>query len=135
MRTVLFLSAMTASRLLAAAPELVNPGFEEGAELPSAWGRAVHGEGFVLGRDATGGRGGTACARLEGRNGHGDRACFLQTSSPFAPDKGVRLRLWYRGEGRATGILRLRPAPGVQVAGNEYTTQHFQMPTPKALVR
>jgi hypothetical protein len=116
---------------LLANPVLKNPGFEEGAALPKGWGKAIHGEKFVLRRDATGGRDGTACAYLEGQKGHGDRACFLQTSAPFAPNKGLRVRFWYRGEGRAVGLLRVRPAPGVKVPGKEYGTRHFSIQTPK----
>ncbi len=128
---------LTASLLLAGItawgdPTLRNPGFEEGADQPTGWQVALHGEGFVLRRDATGGRDGGACAYLEGQENHGDRACFLQTSAPFTPAQGVRVKFWYRGKGTATGILRLRPAPGAEVPGGEYITTSFTCPLPKA---
>lgn len=128
-----FLTAVTLVCGLAwAQPVLVNPGFEQGTDQPQGWQKVLHGEGFILRRDVTGGREGSACAYLEGQADHGDRACFLQTSTAFPPSRGLRLRFWYRGEGQATGILRVRSAPGAEVPGGEYGTSSFTCPLPKA---
>lgn len=110
---------------------LRNPGFEEGDEQPVGWSQAVYGDGFTLSRDDTQARSGVASARLEAGPNPGSRACFLQTSAPFRPEKGLRLRFWYRGTGSADGILRFRPAPGVEVEGGEYGAFSFRPDMPQ----
>ena len=106
-----------------AQPTLTNPGFEEAAgAFPAGWAKAIHGEGFALSRDTTTAHSGEASARLDGDPGAADRACFLQTTAPLDAPQGVRLRFWYRGTGVSTGILRFRPAPGVEVEGGAYET-------------
>jgi len=116
---------------VAAQPTLRNPGFEQGTEQPAAWGTAMHGHGFTLSRDTAEAHTGTASIKLTGAADHGSRACYLQTSAAFPPEKGLRLKLWYRGTGRADGILRFRPTPGVRTPKGEYGTHHFRCPTPR----
>ena len=116
---------------VAAQPTLRNPSFERGTEQPAAWGKVMHGHGFTLSRDTAEAHTGTASIKLTGAADHGSRACYLQTSAAFPPEKGLRLKLWYRGTGRADGILRFRPRRGVQAPKGEYGTHHFRCPTPR----
>lgn len=113
---------------------LRNGGFEEDGDAdqqPDAWSRFMHGTGFEHARDAEVARSGQASARLIGREGASDRAGFSQVSAAFAPSKGLRLTLWYKGSGTADGLLRVRTAPGVQYAGDDYGTTFFKLPTPR----
>ena len=114
---------------------LRNPGFEDdenGDGQPDGWGKAIYGDGFELSRDPEQAHSGDASARLVGRENPGSRACYLQVTAPFQPSKAVRLTFWYKGSGRSDGILRFRPAPGVQVEGDQYGTHTFTCPLPKA---
>lgn len=111
-----------------AGPIVRNGGFEQGGEQPAHWRAAVYGEGFTLTRDGTAGHDGAACARLAAAPVHGDRSCFVQMTEAFRPQRGLRLCLWYRGEGVATGILRLRPVGGEK----EYRTHHFRLALPRS---
>ncbi|MCK5801537.1 MAG: DUF4962 domain-containing protein, partial [Lentisphaeria bacterium] len=108
-------------------PVVRNGGFEQGDGQPAHWHPVVYGDGFTLTRDGSMGHSGAACARLVAVPGHGNRACYVQMTKAFRPQGGLRLRLWYRGEGVATGILRLRPVGG----GKEYYARHFRLPLPQ----
>ncbi|MBT4820936.1 MAG: DUF4962 domain-containing protein, partial [Lentisphaerae bacterium] len=112
---------------IATGPVVRNGGFEDGEEQPAHWRAAIHGEGFALTRSTNAAHTGEACARLVGAPGHGDRACYLQVTKAFVPQRGLRLRFWYRGEGTATGILRVRPVDG----GTEYHSHAFRLALPQ----
>jgi hypothetical protein len=53
----------------------------------------------------------------------------LQTSELFEPTAGVRLTFWYKGDGQATGVLRLRGIPGVG-GPDQSITESFAIPVP-----
>ena len=110
---------------------LQNPGFEAGAEQPEGWGKAIYGDGFTLSRDATEAHTGAASAKLDASETPGSRACYLQVGAVVRVEKAVRLRLWYKGSGRAEGILRFRPAPGAEAPNNDHGSVQFTCGLPR----
>ena len=129
-------TAPTAPAAVPAAPpgQLANPSFEMDADndsQPDGWSKAIHGEGFELSRDATVAHTGDASMKMVGRPGAADRSAILQTSTPIATPKAVRVHVWYKGAGRADGILRYRPIPGVVVEMDTYGQRDFHIETPK----
>ncbi len=91
---------------------VANPGFEldeDGNGVPDGWRTFASGEGFefALGADA---HSGDRCACITGLPGHGDRACYGQTTARIAVARAYRLSVWVRGAGRATVLFRCRYA-------------------------
>ncbi|MBU0610057.1 MAG: DUF4962 domain-containing protein, partial [Armatimonadetes bacterium] len=114
--------------------QIANGSFETDADndgQPDGWQRAIHGEGFVLSRDATVAHTGQAAMKMVGQPGAADRSAILQVTAPVATPKAVRVHVWYKGSGRADGILRYRPVPGVVVEMDTYGQRDFRIETPK----
>jgi hypothetical protein len=97
-------------------PLLSNGGFELTApdsDLPAGWVKSSYGEGFELIRDTEVFKAGQASAKLTGLPGHGSRLAMTQTTSLMPVPKTLRVKLWYRGQGKADGIIDILPPVGV----------------------
>ncbi|MEN6546890.1 MAG: DUF4962 domain-containing protein [Armatimonadia bacterium] len=113
---------------------VLNGSFEQDENkdgLPDAWGKVIHGGGFEISRDTTVAHDGAASMKLAGQAGAADRAAITHVGPLYTPSKAVRLRLWYKGTGRADGVVRFRPAPGVVVQDDQYGTDFFKVDLPK----
>lgn len=100
-------------------PLVANPGFEldsDGDGRPDNWGRGGEGEGFELVRDTKVFKAGQASVRLTGRPGHGSRIAVTQTTGLMPVPRVLRIKLWYRGQGKADGVIDILPPVGVKAS-------------------
>jgi len=145
--TVLLLAATT---VMADDVPLKNPGFELDEDrdgVPDGWRPFIHGEGFEIGVSDEVTHSGQRSARISAAPDHGSRACVLQVSPEVPVAAAYRLRLFVRGQGRPTGILRFRyrDAQGQDgdfthhfdiegVAPDEWAERTFELPPGKEVL-
>lgn len=117
---IVMLCALVITPCVAEQVVLVNPGFEEDTDgdlVPDGWRPWIHGDNFEITISDEQAFEGRRSVRITGLAGHGDRACVGQTTQPHELAKAYRLSFAVRGEGRATGIFRLRYNPPDGPAG------------------
>lgn len=93
-------SLLRAAAAVAAAAALWLP-LEALSEVPPGWSRVGYRQGFQIEVDAAGGRGGTACVRLQGIAPEKGKWIGVGQVVDASPWRGKRLRLsaWIRSEG------------------------------------
>lgn len=116
-------------------PLLTNGSFAvAGAEgVPAGWGRGGEGGGFAVVVDTQVFHSAPGAARLTGLPGHGDRVCLSQMTPVFTTPRRLRISFWYKGTGKADGIIDVLPPPGVKAkeGGVYYDRLNFNPPLPQ----